>query len=190
MTDGSPPILCIVGRKNSGKTTLTVGLAAELKRRGRRVMTVKHGHGFQLDEPGRDSWRHRHEGGAVRTVMAGPSDFAVMGQWPGEELPLAEIVKRFLHDADLVLAEGFKKAPEPKIEIFRSQVHDEPLLSSPPGGAGPTLAVVTDSNDLNLDVPAFPLDLPGPQGILGPSPALSQLADFVEALFFGSKEAM
>ena len=59
----TPPILCIVGKKNSGKTTLTVALAAELNRRGRKVMTVKSGHGFRLDEPGRDSWRHRHEGG-------------------------------------------------------------------------------------------------------------------------------
>ena len=91
MSPGSPPVVCIIGRKNAGKTTLTVELAAELNRRGRKVMTLKHGHGFQVDQTGRDSWRHRHEGGAVRTVLAGPRDFAVIGNWPGEELPLSEL---------------------------------------------------------------------------------------------------
>jgi molybdopterin-guanine dinucleotide biosynthesis protein B len=61
MKADAPPVVCIIGRKNSGKTELTVALGAELKRRGYRVMTVKHGHGFQLDQPGKDSWRHRHE---------------------------------------------------------------------------------------------------------------------------------
>jgi molybdopterin-guanine dinucleotide biosynthesis protein MobB len=183
-----PPILCIVGKKNSGKTTLTVGLAAELKRRGRRVMTVKHGHGFQLDEEGRDSWRHRHEGGAVRTVMAGPSDFAVMGQWPEDELPLAEMVERFLGDADIVLAEGFIRSPEPKIEVFRGAAHAEPLLGPSTAEVGPTLALVTDSQELDLSIPTFPLDEVGLEGILDPSPALAELADFVERTFLGDQE--
>ena len=58
-----PPMIGIVGRKNSGKTTLLVAVAAELKRRGLRVASVKHGHHeFEIDHPGRDSWRHVHEG--------------------------------------------------------------------------------------------------------------------------------
>jgi molybdopterin-guanine dinucleotide biosynthesis protein len=68
---GLTPVLCIIGKKNAGKTGLTVSLAAEMNRRGWRIMTAKHGHGFQLDHPGKDSWRHRHEGGAVRTVLSG-----------------------------------------------------------------------------------------------------------------------
>ena len=199
-----PPILCVVGKKNSGKTTLTVALAAELSRRGRRVMTVKHGHGFQVDQPGRDSWRHRHEGGAIRTVLAGPGDFAVVGRWPDGEMPLRELVQRFLWDAEIVLAEGFKKAPEPKIEIFRRGVHESPIFGSkegsrlsskvgasgsgparggpsdPPGTPGPTLALVTDQEGLGLPIPIFLLD---PSDPTEPFPSLRALADFVEETF-------
>src|SRR5215212_6297503 len=74
-----PPAVCIVGRKNSGKTTLTVALAAELGRRGRRVATIKHGHhAFETDEPGRDSWRHFNEGRAEATIMAGTGKIALV----------------------------------------------------------------------------------------------------------------
>jgi len=134
-------------------------------------MTVKHGHGFQVDYPGKDSWRHRHEGAALRTVLAGPRDFAVVGGWPGEEMPLAELVRRFLWDADIVLAEGFKEAPEPKIEIFRKGAHAGPLFDADDPRSGRTLAMVTDDADLELPIPVFPLN--GPE-------VISELAAFVE----------
>ena len=153
----APPILCIIGKKNAGKTELTVALAGELNRRGFRVMTVKHGHGFRVDQPGKDSWRHRHEGGARRTVMVGPRDFAVVGGWPGEEMSLSEVVRRFLWDAEVVLAEGFKSSPEPKIEVYREGVHAGPGYFLDDPGAGPTLAVVTDDPNLDLPVRVFPL---------------------------------
>ena len=109
-----PPVLAVVGYKNSGKTTLVVRLVSELTRRGHRVMTVKHGHGFELDTEGTDSWRHRHEGGAERVVMAGPEDLAVLGRWGSDgEPPLLELVGRFLRDADIVIAEGFKHSAVP-----------------------------------------------------------------------------
>ena len=76
----TPPVVCIVGKKKSGKTATVVGLVSELARRGHRVMTAKHGHGFELDTEGTDSWRHRHEGGAHRVVMAAPDQIAVMGE--------------------------------------------------------------------------------------------------------------
>ena len=172
MTLAGPPILCVIGKKNAGKTGLTVGLAAELNRRGHRVMTVKHGHGFRLDHPGKDSWRHRHEGGAARTVMAGPRDFAVVGGWPDEEMPLNELVRRFLADADIVLAEGFKNAPEPKIEIFRKGAHSAPLYDPADPDSSRTRALVTDEPDMTLPIPVFSLDDPD---------LFRALADFVEA---------
>lgn len=150
-----PPVVCIIGRKNSGKTETTVALGAELKRRGYRVMSVKHGHGFQLDEPGRDSWRHRHEGGIVRTVLAGPADFGVIGSWPGEEMGLTEIVQRFLWDADIVLAEGFKSASQPKVEVFRGGQGAESLLGQGSGGPEGIIALVSDQESPEPSIPVF-----------------------------------
>jgi len=152
-----PPVVCIIGRKNAGKTHLTVALGAELNRRGHRVMTVKHGHGFQIDQPGRDSWRHRHEGGAARTVMASPGVFAVIGTWPEEELPLSELVDRFLSDADIVLAEGFKDSPEPKVEVFRDGPGLTPISAGDPDRNGRTIALVTDREDPQTSIPVFDL---------------------------------
>lgn len=168
---GAPPILCIIGKKNAGKTGLTVSLAAEMNRRGWRVMTAKHGHGFQLDYPGKDSWRHRHEGGAIRTVLSGPRDFAVVGGWPREEMPLSELASRYLWDADLVLAEGFKSAPEPKIEIHRKGAHEAPLFRPDDPDSARTMALVTDDAGLQVNRPVFALDQPG---------VIGDLADFVE----------
>ncbi len=179
MTGRSPAVVCIVGRKNAGKTGLTVALASELNRRGRKVMTVKHGHGFQLDQPGRDSWRHRHEGGAVRTVLAGPGDFAVIGRWPREELPLGEIVRQFLFDAEIVLAEGFKRAPEPKIEVFRGSVHAAPLFDPDDAGGPPVLALVTDREDFTSSAPVFLL--------LDPDYAV-RLADLLEDTLLAGRD--
>ena len=181
MTASLPPTVCIVGRKNAGKTQLTVALASELNRRGRRVMTVKHGHGFQLDHPGKDSWRHRHEGGACRTVLAGPGDFAVVGSWPRDQLPLSELVRRFLWDAEIVLAEGYKAAPEPKIEIFRGEEHPSPLFDPmAPEGGTPLLALVTDREGIESRVPLFRLQDPG---------YVQALADLVEEACLGGRAA-
>ena len=170
MSSDAPPVVCIIGRKNSGKTELTVALGAELKRRGYRVMTVKHGHGFQLDQPGKDSWRHRHEGGALRTVLASPADFAVIGNWPRAEMPLSELVDRFLWDADIVLAEGFKAAPEPTIEVFRAGPGLNPLFDPDEAESSTTLALVTDRPGLQLPIPVFDLN---DQGFV------AHLADFL-----------
>ncbi len=171
MSPNGPPILCIIGPKNAGKTEITVALGAELNRRGHKVMTVKHGHGFQVDHPGRDSWRHRHEGGAGRTVLASPAGFAVIGDWPQEEMPLSELVFRFLSDADIVLAEGFKDAPEPKVEVFRDAHGRQPLSDADLDRASRTIALVTDRTDLQAPIPVFRL---------GDPDSLARLTDFLE----------
>ena len=118
MTDAvRPPVVCVVGKKKSGKTTTVVGLVRELADRGRRVMTVKHGHHFRLDREGTDSWRHRHEGGAARVVLAGPDGLAMEGEWgAGGEEPLEALVDRYLPDAEVVVGEGFKSSDALRIE--------------------------------------------------------------------------
>ena len=98
----SVPTICVVGRKNSGKTMMAIQLIAELGRRGYRVMSAKHGHGFELDRPGTDSWGHRHHGGAARIALVGPDAMAIMGAWGAVGEPsLGEVVDRYLDDADL-----------------------------------------------------------------------------------------
>jgi len=156
-----PPIVCVIGKKKSGKTTTTIGLVRELVSRGHRVMTAKHGHGFELDTEGTDSYRHRHEGGAHRVVMAGPSQVAVIGNW-GEsgELPLAELVARYLADADIVVAEGFKAAPFPRIEVFRRAAHEHPLHGQDPAADATYLAILTDQMGFQAHVPVLDVDDP------------------------------
>jgi molybdopterin-guanine dinucleotide biosynthesis protein B len=173
---GLPPTICVVGKKKSGKTLTTVGLVRELAQRGHRVMTAKHGHHFRLDTEGTDSWRHRHEAGAERVVVAGPDELAVMGLWgEGGEEPLERLVERHLHDAGVVVAEGFKTSSFPRVEVFRRAAHELPLYGCDPVADGLYLAVVTDVADFEAHVPV--LDVDDPLRFI-------VLADLVEAAFF------
>ena len=154
-----PPMVAIIGRKNSGKTTLVVRLAAELHRRGHRVMTIKHGaHTFNIDPASTDTYRHYHEGQAERVAMAAPDKFALVMRW-SDELGAEEIASRYMSDADVVLCEGFKRSSLPKIEIHRRAAHDTPLLGSPDAAESSTYrAVVTDDERLRPDIPVIRLD--------------------------------
>ncbi len=152
-----PPILTVVGRKHSGKTTLVVRLVAELHRRGHRVMTIKHGaHTFNIDPDTTDTYRHYHEGNAERVVMVAPDKFALVQRW-SEELGPREIAGRFLAEADVVVCEGFKASDLPRIEVFRRAAHDAPLYSAAAHNADRYLAVVTDDPQFRADVPVFDL---------------------------------
>lgn len=156
-----PPTVCVIGKKKSGKTTTVVGLVRELVGRGHRVMSAKHGHAFDLDHPGTDSWRHRNEGGAHRVLMAGPGEMAVLGGWGGEEEPALEaMVARWLDDADIVVAEGFKTSGVPKIEVYRRSTHPDPFYGSDPERDATTLAILTDVADFSAHVPVFDVDDP------------------------------
>src|SRR5512145_2653362 len=118
-----PPLVAIIGRKHSGKTTLVVRLAAELHKRGHRVMTIKHGaHTFNIDPATTDTYRHYHEGGAERVAMAAPDKFALIARWDAEMSP-EEIAERYMADADVIVCEGFKHSALPKIEVFRRAAH-------------------------------------------------------------------
>jgi molybdopterin-guanine dinucleotide biosynthesis protein MobB len=137
-------IISVIGRKNAGKTTLTVALARELARRGHRVMTIKHGHHpADLDREGSDSWRHFHEGKAERVLMAAPNVRALFERAPDDYDPIG-LARRYLNDADIILAEGFKQAPLPKIEVFRPAVADRPLYEPGESNAHQWVAIVTD----------------------------------------------
>ncbi len=161
MEDLPPPAISIIGNKKSGKTTLSVGLIAELAARGRRVMSVKHGHHFRLDTPGTDSWRHRHEGRAERVLLAGPTEFALAGNWGPEGDPTLDLLlSRHLAEAEIVVVEGFRDAPVPKIEIFRAAAQPEPVVPPEESRDRRVLGVVTDRPELPWTVPVFDADAP------------------------------
>ena len=93
----TPPIVCFVGRSNSGKTTLIERLILELTETGYRVATIKHaGHGFDLDTEGKDSWRHKRAG-ASQVVVLSKGSLAMFTDVP-EELPVQEIRDRFINN--------------------------------------------------------------------------------------------
>jgi molybdopterin-guanine dinucleotide biosynthesis protein B len=154
-------MVAVVGKKHSGKTTLTVRLSAELHRRGHRVMTIKHGsHTFNVDPATTDTYRHYHEGMAERVAMASPDKFALIQRW-GEELGAEEIAERYMADADIVLCEGFKRSALPKIEVYRSAAHADPLFGSAAQPAGTYLAIVTDREGWSAPVPVLQLSRDG-----------------------------
>lgn len=167
-----PPTVCVIGLKDSGKTSVAVGLVAELTERGHRVGVVKHGHNFRLDTPGTDSYRLRHEGGAKRVVLAGPDEVAVMGEWDCEgEPPLAEVISRFVFGVDVVVAEGYKREAFPKIEVHRPAAHSGPVYDAGAEGAEMFLAIVTDDPSFRAACSVLELDQAG---------LAASLADLVE----------
>ena len=117
MNDFPSPAVSIVGRHNSGKTTLIEKLIAELVGRGFDVGSVKHHVGFDIDIPGKDSWRHRHAG-ASETVIACPGQMARIKTTEGE-LECADIVAS-MPGHDVVIVEGYRKSGLPTIEIMRA----------------------------------------------------------------------
>lgn len=117
-SDRHPPVVCVVGKSGAGKTTFLEKLIRELKARGLRVGTVKHHYGdFEIDHPGKDSWRHARAGADAVCVSA--SRKMALVKMLDEELPLEEIVA-LMSGVDIVLAEGYKKENRPQIEVFPS----------------------------------------------------------------------
>lgn len=159
-----PKIITIVGKSNSGKTTLLEKLIPLLTDRGYKIGSVKHAHdGFEMDKKGKDSWRHR-KAGASATLVISENKVAVVKDDPQDYI---EKMQSYLFDMDIVLAEGFKKQSLPKIEVFRAEsVHKNPLCLADEN----LIAFVTDS-DYNPDVPVFGLE------------DIRQIADFIESGF-------
>ena len=146
-----PPVLAVIGKKNCGKTTLIEQLIPELVSLGLRVGTIKHHQGaISMDYPGKDTWRHK-QAGAHTVVLSSPSGLGVIRDTPCE-IPVPELVALYFSDVDLVLAEGYKKEALPKIEIFRSTVHAEPL-SDP----GEDLIAIMSDVEVARGIPRFSL---------------------------------
>ena len=144
-------IISIIGRKNAGKTTLTVALASELVRRGHRVMSMKHAdHPAQVDQPGVDSWRHFHEGRAERVLLVSP-EMRVLFERAKDEYDPIGLVREHLSGADIVLVEGFKRAPLPKIEVYRRAIGPRPIYDPAAEGADQWVAIVTDDHAFEAD---------------------------------------
>jgi molybdopterin-guanine dinucleotide biosynthesis protein MobB len=140
-------VVSVVGRSNSGKTTLLEKLIVELKRRGYTVAAVKHsGSGFQLDHPGKDSWRFS-EAGSDAVVLASPSGLAFL-QKASRPPSLEEVIDFLDNRYDCILVEGFKESGVPKIEVHRKELGG---LLTPPQKL---MAVVTDEQ-LDVPVPQF-----------------------------------
>ena len=139
----------VTGWKNAGKTTLVERLVTELVRRGFKVNTIKHGHhDLDVDQPGRDSWRHR-AAGAAEVAVVGGHRYAIMREQ--EEATLAEVLAR-LAPADLVLIEGFKREPHLKIEV-RSGT-GKPMAPNDPK----IVAIAADERPLDATLPWFRRD--------------------------------
>jgi len=159
------PIVSIVGKSNSGKTTLLEKIIADLVHRGYRVATIKHNrHGFNIDHEGKDSYRHK-KAGAHTTVVSSPHQLALV-QDVDHDYSFEEIREKFISGADIILTEGFKVNDYPKIEVFRSELKRE-LISKKEDG----LVAVATNVSLDIDVPC--LDLNDPKTV----------ADFIEFHF-------
>ena len=155
-----PQIISIVGRSQSGKTTLIEKLIPELKRRGYKIGTIKHSHHvFDFDKSGKDSWRHK-DAGADTVIISSPGKFAMVKN--DDQGTLDGLIK-FFDDMDLVITEGYKKEKKTKIEVVRAARHTNVLLRDDRH----LVAVVSDI-DFKLKVPVFHLE------------DINGLADFIE----------
>jgi molybdopterin-guanine dinucleotide biosynthesis protein B len=162
-----PPVISIVSKKNSGKTTLLEKLIPELKSRGYRVGTIKHDtHGFEIDHEGKDTWRHK-QAGAQTVAISSPWKISVIKD-VDEEVGIDQIVAQHFTDMDIVITEGYKRAAKPQIEVFRSTAHHTPLNTKE---NKIYLAAVVSDIAVDLGVPRFDLS------------DIVSIADFIEKTF-------
>lgn len=143
----------VTGWKNAGKTGLVERLVAEITGRGFTVSTIKHAHhDTDVDQPGRDSYRHR-QAGAGQVLVASPLRWALMTELRGAAEPALDDLLAQLAPVDLILIEGYKSAPHPKVEAHRAAT-GHALLTH----ANPTIRAVAADSALAVGVPLFDLD--------------------------------
>ncbi len=160
MKNNEIPVYSIVAFSNTGKTTLLEKLIPELKARGLRAAVIKHdAHEFEIDRPGKDSWRLT-QAGAVVTVVASATKAAVM---ENRFIPIDELIAR-ITDVDIILTEGYKHGPWPKIALQRGD-NEKPLPLEP----GECLAILSDVPVQTDKTTVLGLD------------DISKLADIIEA---------
>ena len=143
----------VVGWKNAGKTGLMERLVTEISGRGLSVSTVKHAHHvFDVDQPGKDSYRHR-QAGATEVLLASRKRFALMHELRDAPEPRLEELLSKLSPVDLVLIEGYKRDAHHKIEAYRAQTGN-PLIAH----EDKTIRAVASDTPMELDRPVFDLD--------------------------------
>ena len=147
-------IIGLAGWSGSGKTTLVTGVIPVLAGRGLKIATVKHAHHeFDTDRPGKDSWLHR-EAGASEVVVASSRRWALVHELRDEpELSLTDLLAK-LSPVDLVIIEGFKRHPHPKLEIYRAAV-GKPLIHPQDDCV---VAIASDSALPQAQLPVLMLD--------------------------------
>ena len=147
-----PPIISIVGKSDSGKTTLLEKLIVEIKNRGYRIGTLKHDtHGFDIDHEGKDTWRHKKAGASI-VAISSPTKIALIKDI-AEEKSLDNIAAEYLQDVDIVFTEGYKRGNKPKVEVFRKEVHQEILCTE-----DDNLIAVASNQHFDLKVPFFDIN--------------------------------
>jgi molybdopterin-guanine dinucleotide biosynthesis protein B len=165
------PIISIVGKSDSGKTTLLEKLVPKLTRRGYRIATIKHDvHGFEVDQEGKDSWRHK-QAGAHTVVISSPNKIALIRDVE-KDLNLEEIRERLIQDVDLILSEGYKRDVQPKIEVFRKEKHKKLLCTKKDN-----LVAIASNKKINVGIPCFNLE------------DMNGLSNFIEKEFLQSRKA-
>lgn len=151
--NSSQTVFIFVGHSGCGKTTLVEKLVRELSGRGLRVATIKHAHHkVVLDTPGKDSWRYK-QAGAAMSMLVTSNELQLVADAVDRREP-ALLAKRFLGEADLVLAEGFSHADGVKIEVLRRECAEEPRCTIEDG----LIAIVTDIPDVYPQLPHFDLE--------------------------------
>lgn len=151
---GDIPVISFVAKSGTGKTTLLEKVIRELKKQNLRVAVIKHAHDFEIDRPGKDSWRHAKAGADI-VAISSLGKFAIIEKRP-KEVTLDEIISR-ISGVDVILTEGYKKENKPKIEVFRSKVGSE-LLSKPE-------ELIAIASDVRLDVGVPCYDINDAEGI-------------------------
>ncbi|HTV88666.1 MAG TPA: molybdopterin-guanine dinucleotide biosynthesis protein B [Stellaceae bacterium] len=149
-------IFGLAGWSGSGKTTLLTALLPELNARGLAVSTIKHAHHtFDIDRPGKDSWRHR-EAGAREVVVGSARRWALMHELRGAAEPTLDELLSRMTPVDLVLVEGFKSHPHPKLEVYRPSL-GKPLLYPD----DPHVVAIACDEPIAAPIPLLPLGDPG-----------------------------
>jgi molybdopterin-guanine dinucleotide biosynthesis protein B len=145
------PIVCIVGKSNVGKTTLVVKIIKELRKRNYKVSTIKHDvHGFDIDKPGKDTFKHA-QAGADSVMISSPNKIAMIKKVE-EELSLDKLIQ-LNNDSDIIIAEGFKTSDKPKIEVIRSEKYTESICRKED-----LIAIASDINHNTQGIPVFDLN--------------------------------
>ena len=159
-----PSIISIVGQSGSGKTTIIEKLIPELKKRNYKIGTIKHAfhHDIDIDQKGKDSWRHR-QAGADAVMIAARDMFALVKK--SDDYTLNSLETHF-QDMDIIITEGFKSEDKSKIEVFRSGVHKTPVCLN-----DRKLVALVSDKVFNTEVPIFGLE------------EIKQLAKFIEKKF-------